>query len=319
MWRKLTIILVLVVVAATVAVAVVLRRGADDLVLTGVVTTNDVVVAPQVTGRIDRLLVDAGDAVAVNQLLAVLEPAELRADRRYYEHSAQALGAQVAASEASLEAAVAENSEAAANLRNAKTTLARDNAMAGKGVISSEALDAARTAYDVAVAQAAAARQRVDAARGALLSARQQQDAASAQSTKAKVRLDYTEIRAPIAGIVDVRSAQVGEVLAAGQPIVTLIDPDDLWVRADVEESYIDRVRLGDRLTVRLPSGAELPGTVFFRGVDADFATQRDVSRTKRDIKTFEIRLRVDNRTRRLAVGMTAYVMLPRTATARAS
>ena len=82
-------------------------------------------------------------------------------------------------------------------------------------------------------------------------------------------------------------------------------------MRADVEETYIDRVRVGDTLTVRLPSGDEREGTVFYRGVDAGFATQRDVSRTKRDIKTFEIRLRVDNKDRRLAVGMTAYVLLP--------
>jgi HlyD family secretion protein len=89
------------------------------------------------------------------------------------------------------------------------------------------------------------------------------------------------------------------------------VDPDDLWVRVDVEETYIDRIRANDRLTVRLPSGAELEGTVFHRGVDAGFATQRDVSRTKRDIKTFEIRLRCDNADRRLAVGMTAYVVFP--------
>ena len=54
-------------------------------------------------------------------------------------------------------------------------------------------------------------------------------------------------------------------------------------------------------------------GTVFYRGVDAGFATQRDVSRTKRDIKTFEVRLRVDNSDRRLAVGMSAYVVVPLT------
>ena len=82
-------------------------------------------------------------------------------------------------------------------------------------------------------------------------------------------------------------------------------------MRADVEETYIDRVRLGDHVQVRLPSGDERDGVVFYRGADAAFATQRDVSRTKRDIKTFEIRLRVDNRDRRLAVGMTAYVLLP--------
>ena len=103
----------------------------------------------------------------------------------------------------------------------------------------------------------------------------------------------------------------MGEVVAPGQPVVTLINPDDLWVRADVEETYVDGVRIGDTLTVRLPSGEEREGRVFYRGVDAAFATQRDVSRTKRDIKTFEVRLRVDNRDRRLAVGMTAYVLLP--------
>jgi HlyD family secretion protein len=64
-------------------------------------------------------------------------------------------------------------------------------------------------------------------------------------------------------------------------------------------------------LTVRLPSGEERRGTVFYRGAEAAFATQRDVSRTKRDIKAFEIRLRVDNTDRRLAVGMTAYVDFP--------
>ena len=68
---------------------------------------------------------------------------------------------------------------------------------------------------------------------------------------------------------------------------------------------------LGDKLHVRLASGRERECQVFFRGVDADYATQRDVSRTKRDIKTFEIRLRCDNSDRSLALGMTVYVMLP--------
>src|SRR4051812_25963919 len=135
--------------------------------------------------------------------------------------------------------------------------------------------------------------------------------AAAAQRTKADVRLRYADILAPIDGIVDVRAARTGEYVTPGQPIVTLINPDDLWIRADVEETYIDRVRVGDTMTVRLPSGVERQGTVFFRGIDAAFATHRDVSRTKRDIKTFEIRLRVDNADRRLAVGMTAYVLLP--------
>ena len=62
--------------------------------------------------------------------------------------------------------------------------------------------------------------------------------------------LGYTEIHAPIAGIVDMKAANSGEVVSPGQTIVTLIDPDNLWVRADVEESYIDSVQIGHKMTV---------------------------------------------------------------------
>jgi HlyD family secretion protein len=174
-----------------------------------------------------------------------------------------------------------------------------------------EALRKQTEAAQAAVALARSTADQVAMRRAALDADRHQLNAATAQKDKAKVHLGYTELHAPIDGIVDVRAALPGEVVNPGQGVVTLINPDDLWVRADVEESYIDRVRLGDKMTVRFPSGATSECPVFYRGVDADYATQRDVSRTKRDIKTFEIRMRCDNADRRLAVGMTAYVTLP--------
>ena len=64
-------------------------------------------------------------------------------------------------------------------------------------------------------------------------------------------------------------------------------------------------------MKVQLPSGDEIEGKVFFKGVESDFATQRDVSRTKRDIKTFAIKVAVPNSNRRLFTGMTATVLLP--------
>ena len=107
------------------------------------------------------------------------------------------------------------------------------------------------------------------------------------------------------------RAARQGEVVNPGNPIVTLFDLSSTWVDADVEETYADLISMGQTLRVRLPSGAEVTGPVIYKAVEADFATQRDVSRTKRDIKTFEVRLHVDNHDRTLALGMTAYVMLP--------
>jgi multidrug resistance efflux pump len=322
------------------------RPRSTVLVLTGIVTTNDVVVAPQVAGRVDSLLVTEGDSVVPNQLVAVISPGELAADRAYFEHSAEGFASQVKESEATLRyqqrettnqirqaeamlaSAEAQLAEAVAAAEDARLSFERQQPLAQRGATSAQDLDHARTSYDAAKARVDALERQVEAQRAALalvranaeqvtakrsalLNSREQRAAAQAQMAKASVRLGYTEVHAPIAGIVDVRAARPGEVVNAGQAILTLINPDDLWVRADVEETYIDRIRLGDSLRVLLPSGDERRGRVFFRGVDAAFATQRDVSRTKRDIKTFEVRLRVPNGDRRLAVGMTASVLLP--------
>jgi HlyD family secretion protein len=346
MKAKRSFLLFVLVLAAGVGLYAYMRSRPGPLVLTGIVTTNDVIVSPQVAGQIGQLLVNESDEVKKNQLLAVIVPDELKADTAYYTQNVEGLSSQVRESEAALrfqqrqttdQIAQAESTLASAeaqvkatvaDLENARVTYTRTENLSQQGVVSPQELDQARTAYTSAQARFDSLARQVEAQRAAVALARasaeqtaarrsqvqtsqHMQAAAAAQRTKADVRLRYTEIRSPMDGLVDVRAARPGEYVNPGQPIVTLINPDDLWIRVDVEETYVDRVRIGDKLTVRLPSGLEREGTIFYRGVDASFATQRDVSRTKRDIKTFEMRLRVDNRDRRLAVGMTAYVLMP--------
>jgi HlyD family secretion protein len=346
MKRLRPLLLVLVLAGALAAGSFYFNRPPKALVLTGIVTTNDVIVSPQIAGQIAQLLVTEGDPVKKDQLLAVIAPDELKADTAYYTHNVEGMSSQVRESEAALRfqerqtvdqirqaestlaATEAQVEAAAADLENIRLVYSRTQNLSRQGVASPQELDQARTAANAAQAKLDALKKQVEAQRFTVALARSNaeqtsvrrnqvqtsehlQAAATAQRTKADVRLRYTEIHAPIDGLVDVRAVRVGEIVNPGQPVVTLINPDDLWVRADVEESYIDGVRIGDTLTVRLPSGVEREGKVFYRGADAAFATQRDVSRTKRDIKTFEVRLRVDNRDRRLAVGMTAYVLLP--------
>ena len=346
MSRKKAVVFVVLVLAAGAATYAYRRMPPPALVLTGIVTTNDVIVSPQITGQIGQLLVTEGEMVKQNQLVAVIVPDELKADTAYFAQNVEGMSSQIRESEAALRlqerqtvdqirqaestlaSIEAQVDSAVADVEQARLTYTRTQSLSKQGVVSPQELDAARTSLTAFQAKLDALRKQVEAQRATVALARSNAEqisvrrsqvqtsehmkqAASAQSTKADVRLRYTEIHAPIAGIVDVRAVRVGEVVSPGQPIVTLINPDDLWVRADVEESYIDRVRLGDKLAVRLPSGVEREGTIFYRGADAGFATQRDVSRTKRDIKTFEVRLRVDNADRRLAVGMTAYVLMP--------
>ena len=342
--KKLFLLLPLPVLA--ILLAWFLTRPPRQIWLTGIVTTDEVIVSSQIQGRLEQLRVREGDLVQSNQLVGLIEPREWRQDMAFYSNSEQQVGAQVVLAEADLKyeaemtsnqigqaeanlaAAQAQINEAKADLENARLTYKREETLYQRHVDSAQAFEQARAAYEAGqarveslckqalaaeagVALAKANQEQVAARRASLEATIHQRAAADAQKDKARTRLDYTEIRAPINGLVDVRAALQGEVVSPGQAIVTLINPDNLWVRADVEETYIDQILLGDTLTVRLPSGAERPGKVFYRGIDAGFATQRDVSRTKRDIKTFEIRLRCKNADRSLAVGMSAYVALP--------
>ena len=333
-------ILILLVLAVLIGIGVYYSGLASpaEIQLTGIVTTDDVIVGSQIQGRLQELTVNQGDEVKKGQLVARIQPDQWQADMSYYQSSeAQAATQvtqseadlrfmesqtknQIAQAEANLAASQAQVKEAQADLENAQLTNDREEKAYKNGSESIQAYDQARTAYDaqkahvlalekaVISAQAAVALansnlEQVEVRKAAVQVSQHQHEAMSAQADKAKVQLDYTEIVAPIDGIVDVRAALQGEVVTPGQAIVTLVNPDDLWVRADVEETYIDGIRLGDKLVVRLPSGVEREGEVFYRGVDADYATQRDVSRTKRDIRTFEVRLRVDNSKRDLAAG----------------
>jgi HlyD family secretion protein len=341
---RLVLVLVAVLIAAGAYYYVHARP--TTLTLTGIVTTNDVIVSGRIPGQIGQLLVKEGDAVKRDQVLALIASDELRAESTYYAQAAEGAGSavhenesavryeqrqtesQVRQAEAGFAAAEASSRAGDADLERARLTFDRMQGLLKAGVVSAGEFDQARTEYDAQKARVASLAKQADSARAAvglakanaeqvamrrsqLAASRHESAAALAQREKADVRLKYSEVRAPIDGLVNVSASRQGEVVAAGQPIITLVNPDDLWIRVDVEESYIDRVRLGDRLTVRLPSGVERPGTVFYRGVDGGFATQRDVSRVKRDIRTFELRLRVDNQDRRLAIGMTAYVLLP--------
>ena len=286
MRRTLWIVLALLLLfVAAGAIYYALTQRPRAIRLTGIVDTDEVIVSSEISGRLQRVFVREGDSVTNGELLAEIQPRQWQADLAFYEKTE--------------DQAVAQLAQARADLENARLNFGRIARLYSNQVESVETYDQARTTFE-------AARAHVDSIDRLV-------QASHAQVEKAGVQLGYTAIRAPIPGIVDTRVALTGEVVNPGQAIVTLINPDSLWVRADVEESYIDRIHLGQKLSVTLPSGAMREGTVFYRNVDADYATQRDVSRTKRDIKTFQIRLRCDNRDRSLAVGMTAYVSLPLT------
>jgi multidrug resistance efflux pump len=329
-----------------VVVYIVTTPRTNGIPITGVITGNDVIVSPQVGGRLLRLLVDEGSEVKAGQLVAEIDPTELEAVRDAAAANIRTLQAKVTSSEttaswtnqqtdAAVHQAEAAVTSTQAQLEQARANLWRDqqtyNRTAGlfrSGVSSAQdrdLADAGQQASEAAMKSlenqvkvqqaqlgvAQANRKQVEVQQAETAATKAQLAQAVAQKDQAETQLSYTKVYAPINGIVSVRVARQGEMTQQGAPIVTLLDIDNLWVRADVEESLIDSIQYGQTLNVQLPSGEIIQGTVFYKGIENDFATQRDVSRTKRDIKTFSIKVRVPNPGRRLVAGMTATVILP--------
>jgi len=314
--------------------------------LTGVIDGNEVVVSPQITGRIVNLTVDEGSVVKKGDLIAELDSKELEATLSAAKANVDSLEAQVneanhnyswtnGQTDASVTEAEARVASAKAQLGPTRAQLGRDQddlkrmqQLFDKGEVSAQDRDHAEAAVKISQAsvemleqavKAAAATQTVAQENRKQVAAREsavnttiaQLEQARATAAQVSAQLGYTKVYAPIDGIVSVRVAKQGEVVAQGSPIVVIVDVDHLWVHADVEESYIDSIEFGQKLRIKLPSGDMLEGPVFFKGVENDFATQRDVSRTKRDIKTFAIKVSIPNPGRRLFTGMTATVLLP--------
>ena len=343
--RKFIVVIGMVFLIALVVYFLTTPRG-GDIPLIGIVDGNEVIVSPQITGRIVNLTVDEGSQVKKGDLIAELDRTELEASLAAAKANVATLENSVREAEhnyswtsdqtiASLDQAQAMTTSANAQLEQAKAQLWRDQAdlkrmqaLYDKREVSAQdrdhaeaavrmseanvkALEDALKAQKAAIAVAQANRKQVDMKKSAIASTIAQLEQARASVAEKTAQLSYTRIYAPIDGIVSVRVAKQGEVVSQGSPIVVVVDVDHLWVRADVEESYIDSIQFGETMRVRLPSGNIIEGPVIFKGVESDFATQRDVSRTKRDIKTFAIKVAVPNPERRLFTGMTATVLLP--------
>ncbi len=316
-----------------------------DLVLIGTVDANQVIVSAQVEGRIEKLLVDEGTPVKAGDLIAVLDPSELEAEEaaaaaainsqqhkvaemKHTERSTSgSTSGDVANAEAKLSSAKAQLLQAKATFDRTESDSRRTVELAKVGVASDQDRVQAETNLQAAQATVQAQQDLVRAAEADLNSAiarRQQANAAKstvasteadlknaiAQKKEAAVRLGYTNVYAPVSGIVSVRAARQGEVVNIGAPIVTIVDLNDTWARAAIPETYADHIGYGDVLRVRLPGGTVTSGKVFFKGVEGDFATQRDVSRMKRDIKTIVLKIRLDNPKGAYIPGMTAEVLV---------
>jgi HlyD family secretion protein len=282
------------------AVALLLAGCGDGdpnaLVASGTVEATDAQLGFQASGRIVEIGVREGDAVKAGALLASLDRAEAEARRNQSEASLGAARARFSELEGgfrSEEVAQARAAFEAAHerLAEAERELVRSQALFEGGAVSREAHEQATLARDVA-------RSEHSRAEGALQllergHRREQVDAARAQVAEAQAHLAAAEaalrnmiIEAPFDGVVTVRHREPGEVVAAGAPVLTLMNPDDRWVRIYVREDRTGAVALGAKATIKsdtFPDKA-YEGEVTFVASEAEF-TPKNVQTTEERVK----------------------------------
>jgi HlyD family secretion protein len=320
--------------------------SAGEIQFTGIIMGNDYIASPLVQGRLQQVYVDEGSMVKRGEIVAVINPDDLQAARNAAAANVRTFRARLLQSGETLNldesstADAVQQAEAAvtaarAQLQQEETTLAldkvtyqRDRGLYHDGALTTQERDTARQAYlgsqanvkalenqvqvsEAQLAGAKANRRQVQIQQADITATRAQMAQAAAQNNQAQVELGYTKVYSPVDGVVATRVALPGETVQAGGPIVTVLDIDHLWVQADIEETYIARFAFGQKVKVKLSSGRIIEGTLYYKGEEGDFATERDVSRTKRDIQAFEIRVAIPNAGHRLFTGMTAYVLLP--------
>ena len=318
-----------------------------DLQLIGTVDANEVVISSRIPGRIQTLTVDESNDVKAGQLIATIQSDDLAAARKAAEAATTSqryklagagdterqtqgsMSSQVINAQAQVRAAQAALLQAQAQYEHQKADTSRAVALAKQGIVSQQLQEEQVTSLDAAQAAVASAKENVSAAQAMLQVAtantiqaqaaaktvaatRGDFENAQALLNQAQVQLDYSQIVSPIAGKVNVRAARQGEVVAAGTPIVTVTDLTQTWIYAPLPETEADAVKLGDSLHVVMPSGASLEGKVIAKSAEGDFATQRDVSRRKRDIETIRLKLLIPNPDERYVPGMLAEVYIPK-------
>lgn len=338
-------ILIGIILVASLAYYLFSTPRDQGLTLIGTVDANQVIVSPQVAGRLQQLLVDEGSHVKQGELIAVLDPSELEAEERAaaaniasLQHKVSQMRAteqatqgstssNVANAQAKLQSVRAQLIQAQATLLRTESDSKRTIALAQQGVASEQEKVQAETNLQAQQALVQSLKDQVTAAQADVKTAiANTHQAHAAQSTvqatladlanaeqmqkEAQVRLGYTKIYSPVTGVVSTRAALQGEVLTVGQPIVTITDLGNTWVRAAIPETDADHIGLGDILRIQLPGGTMTSGKVFYKAPEADFATQRDVSRMKRDIRTIVLKVRLDNPNSDYVPGMTADVLV---------
>ena len=235
-------------------------------------------VLPRVGGYVAQVRVEENQPVKAGDTLLVIDDRDLRAkleqanaDLAAAEEQTAGGGgqavAQAAAARAQADAARATIGAAEANAEKARRDVERLRPLAERNIVSKQQFDAVVAASQAADAQVRAARENANAAASQATAAgagvrvtRSKIESARAARDAAALQLGYAVVTAPMDGIVARKSAEVGQMVQAGQPLMTIVPLGDVWVTANLKETQTRDLRPGDPVEVEVDA---YPGRTF--------------------------------------------------------
>ena len=184
------------------------------------------------------------------------------------EGQAEAMVQNATGQRAALDANIA---AARANATRAESDLARMRELVAKQIVSRQQLDAAQAASDAARAQLASAQRSAGAAGAGIVNAQAgvrlaQARLAGAQASRdnAQLQLSYTRVTSPVSGVVSRKQVEVGQLVQAGQPLLTVVSDTGVWITANFKETQLSDLKVGQlaQLDIDAYGGCQAKGVV---------------------------------------------------------
>lgn len=292
--KLLVALVVMGLLAAVISFLLPVKLPKGIFQTTGIIEGTEVNLSPKITERIKEIKFQEGDYVKAGEVVILLD--------------AEKKTAEYAQAQANLDVARANLLNAAADIEKAKVRIVdterdldRYSKLLEKKLCSQNDKDKAQTAYDTAVADLNKAEAQKAYAEASIKQA-------GAVLEVAKVNLEDTVIKSTISGTVTLRAFEPGEMAQSGSAVLTIIDLGNIWLRVDMEETAVSHIKLGDVVKIKVDSlpGKDFTGKVTEVNSEGEFATQRDVKRGRQDIKTFRVKVKIDEPKGLLKQGMTA-------------
>lgn len=321
---KKTIIAVPIILAIIAIAYLIVSSFSDNTkTITGIVETNVIDVASKIPGRVDTILVKEGDFVKKGQVLAILQSKEI--DAKVGQATGQLQAAEFKYKMA-LDGARPEEKEAIEKLylqakhqyELAEKTWNRMYKMFEDSVISAQEKDVYEFQYKAAMEQMLAAKAKYDMTiKGARFEeinmAKGLFDQAKNALNEALAYQSEKVIKSPVDGEFQKKIIDQGEILAAGYPVLTVVDTSDIWITLQLKETDMASIKKDQVYKGNIPALNNKEGLfkVTYISAMGDFANWRPTNQKGEfDVKTFEIRLRPVHKISGLRSGMTVNIVL---------